>query len=112
MTDTRWVGAAAFLIAALLVATPPRGVDAFAQRSTALPVDVSLARSAARQDRQVPRAVVRRHYRQLRKALTAIPGEGFEDVVVLESADAVDALEILRPIGGHGNVPKERHPTL
>jgi hypothetical protein len=37
-----------------------------------------------------------------------MPREGFREVVILESAEDVDALEIRR----HGNVPKERHPTL
>jgi hypothetical protein len=37
-----------------------------------------------------------------------MPKEGFATVVVLESAEAVDALEIRR----QRNVPKERHPTL
>lgn len=74
----------------------------------AAPVGVSLARNAARSDRRVPEAVVRRHDRQLRRALEAMPKEGFATVVVLESAEEVDALEIRR----QRNVPKERHPTL
>ena len=55
--------------------------------------------------------IVRRHARQLRQALTAIQREGFATVVVLESAEEVDALEIDGP-RGQRNVPKERHPTL
>jgi predicted kinase len=74
----------------------------------ALPLEVSLARNARRRDRQVPASVIRRHDRQLRAALTKMPEEGFEEVVVLASAEEVDALEIRT----QRNVPKERHPTL
>jgi predicted kinase len=74
----------------------------------ALPLEVSLARNAQRPDRRVPASVVRRHDRQLRTALPRLSEEGFEEVVVLASADEVDALEIRT----QRNVPKERHPTL
>lgn len=60
----------------------------------ALPVEVSLARNSARTGRRVPATIVQRHDRQLRRALGEIPNEGFEAVVVLESAAEVDALEI------------------
>lgn len=60
------------------------------------PIEVSLAQNAARPDRQVPAGIVRRHDRQLRQALRTMPEEGFERVVVLDSAEEIDALEIDR----------------
>jgi predicted kinase len=74
----------------------------------ALPLEVSLARNQGRAERRVPPAIVRRHDRQLRRALGDIPDEGFQTIVVLESAADLDTLEIRR----QRNVPKERHPTL
>jgi predicted kinase len=74
----------------------------------ALPLEVSLARNAARADRRVPASVVRRHDRQLRTALAGMPNEGFAAVVVLSDPADVDALEVRT----QRNVPKERHPTL
>lgn len=74
----------------------------------AIPLEVSLARNAARSDRRVPPSVVRRHDRQLRSALAGMPKEGFETVVVLTDPAEVEALEVRT----QRNVPKERHPTL
>jgi predicted kinase len=74
----------------------------------AIPLEISLARNAARTDRRVPASVIRRHDRHLRSALAAMPNEGFEALVVLTDPADVAALEVRR----QRNVPKERHPAL
>jgi protein phosphatase len=74
----------------------------------ALPLEVSLARNAARGDRVVPTAAVRRQDRFLRQALPRLGEEGFAALVVLSHPDQVEALEIRT----QRNVPKERHPAL
>jgi protein phosphatase len=72
------------------------------------PVEVALARNAARKTGRVPASVVRRHDRQLRASLPRLREEGLATVVVLTDAGQVEALRIRR----QRNVPKERHPTL
>jgi predicted kinase len=74
----------------------------------AFPLEVSLARNAARTTGRVPAAVVRRHDRDLRKSLPRLVEEGYAMVVVLTEPGQDEALRIRR----QGNVPKERHPTL
>jgi protein phosphatase len=77
----------------------------------ALPVEISLARNAARADRRVPPSAVRRQDRYLRASLPRLGEEGYDAVVVPTNLDQVERLEVRR-IPGMANVPKERHPTL
>jgi protein phosphatase len=64
----------------------------------AVPLETCLERNLARTDRRVPPAAVRRQHRWLRDSLLSLPDEGFDPVVVLDSADAVAAarVEVLR----------------
>jgi predicted kinase len=67
-----------------------------ARRPTvAVVFDVSLERclqqNAARPDRRVPEAVVRRHQRELAHALTSLPDEGFTQVHVVHDQDTRQA---------------------
>jgi len=78
----------------------------------ALPVEVSLARNAARATGRVPSSAVRRQDGFLRSSLTRLGEEGYESVVVLSDPDQVERLEVRAGIRTQGNVPKERHPTL
>ncbi|MGH7534455.1 MAG: polynucleotide kinase-phosphatase, partial [Gemmatimonadales bacterium] len=77
----------------------------------ALPLEISLARTAARGDRRVPPSAVRRQDWFLRTSLARLGEEGYDAVVVLNTPDQVERLEVRR-IPGITNVPKERHPTL
>lgn len=57
---------------------------------------VCLARNAARPDRQFGTQVVRTHIQQLRRGLRSMRREGFRDVFILNTQQAVDALCIER----------------
>ena len=61
-----------------------------------LPEDVCHARNRGRADRQFGPHVVRNQTSQLRKGLRGLSREGFRYVYVLESAEAVEAVEIVR----------------
>ena len=74
----------------------------------AIPVEMSLERSAARSGRRVPTAAVRRQDRDLRRSLARLGDEGYVSVLVLFNPDQVDAFSVRT----QRNVPKERHPTL
>jgi protein phosphatase len=74
----------------------------------ALPLEVSLARNAARAERRVPASAIRRQDRFLRQSLPQLASEGYAAFVVLSDPDQVEALRIRR----QRNVPKERHPAL
>ena len=53
-------------------------------------------RNLARAHRNLPPSVVRTHVARMRRSLWAIDGEGFEQVVVLRSADEIDAARVER----------------
>ena len=53
-------------------------------------------RNLARADRTLPPSVVRTHVARMRRSLTVIDGEGFEQAVVLGSAAEVDAATVER----------------
>ena len=74
----------------------------------ALPLEVSLARNAGREQGRVPASAVRRQDRNLRASLPRLAEEGYATVVVLANPGQVEALRIRT----QRNVPKERHPTL
>jgi len=78
----------------------------------ALPVEISLARNAARARGRVPPSVVRRQDGFLRSSLPRLGEEGYISVVVLTDPDQVERLEVGAGIRTQRNVPKERHPTL
>ena len=63
-----------------------------------LPGAVVLARNAARHDRVVPEAAVRRQLAELARTLRAgrLETEGFASVVRLTDAAAVDAVRVVR----------------
>lgn len=54
-----------------------------------VPLDVCLARNAARGDRQVPEEAIRRQYKELRRSLDHLKKEGFRNVHVLTGEQAV-----------------------
>ncbi|MFC8273399.1 polynucleotide kinase-phosphatase [Streptomyces sp. NPDC057271] len=61
-----------------------------------LPEEVCLARNAARPDRaDMPRHVVQRHRRELRRSLRGLEREGFRKVHVLRGVEEVEAAEIV-----------------
>jgi len=63
-----------------------------------LPADVVLARNAGRRDRVVPAVAVRRQLAELRRALdgAGLAAEGFDEVYLIRSAEALDDLVLLR----------------
>ena len=62
-----------------------------------VPEEVCAERNARRPDRaELPRRVVRRHVRELRRSLRHLEREGFRKVHVLRGTDEVDAAEIVR----------------
>ncbi|MFF9915202.1 polynucleotide kinase-phosphatase [Streptomyces sp. NPDC013457] len=61
-----------------------------------LPEEVCQARNAARPDRSdMPRHVVQRHRRELRRSLRGLEREGFRKVHVLRSVEEVEAAEVV-----------------
>lgn len=61
-----------------------------------VPEQVCAARNAERPDRAaLPRHVVQRHQRELRRSLRGLEREGFRKVHVLHGADEIDAAEIV-----------------
>ena len=56
-----------------------------------LPLATCLERAAARPDRTVPAAAIRRHHARMRASLEGLGGEGFDRVLVLSSTQAVEA---------------------
>ncbi|QES47683.1 polynucleotide kinase-phosphatase [Streptomyces venezuelae] len=62
-----------------------------------LPEEVCAARNATRPDRAgLPRQVIQRHRRDLRRSLRGLEREGFRKVHVLRSVEEVDAAEVVR----------------
>ncbi|MEV5970165.1 polynucleotide kinase-phosphatase [Streptomyces sp. NPDC051921] len=61
-----------------------------------LPEEVCAARNAARPDRaHLPRHVIQRHRRELRRSLKGLEREGFRKVHVLRSVEEVEAAEVV-----------------
>ncbi|MDI9888125.1 polynucleotide kinase-phosphatase [Streptomyces sp. HNM0645] len=61
-----------------------------------MPEEVCAARNAARPDRaDMPRHVIQRHRRELRRSLRGLEREGFRKVHVLRSVEEADAAEIV-----------------
>ncbi|MFF3322735.1 polynucleotide kinase-phosphatase [Streptomyces sp. NPDC002889] len=61
-----------------------------------LPEDVCIARNAARPDRaDMPRHVIQRHRRELRRSLRGLEREGFRKVHILRSVGEADRAEIV-----------------
>ena len=75
----------------------------------ALPLEICLARNAARKDGRVPAAAVRRQDGWLRAGLATLTAEGFDDLHIIQTPEALDAVSIRRT---QRNVPKERRPAL
>jgi predicted kinase len=65
----------------------------------ALPVDVCLERNAARADRRLPPADIRRHHRLLMSSLDTLAEEGFSPVYRLDDAAAVEEARVERAPG-------------
>jgi protein phosphatase len=61
-----------------------------------LPLERCLAANAARPDRVVPAAVVRRQWRSMRRSLPYLAGEGFDAVHRFSSVDEVDRVKVTR----------------
>ncbi|MFI1470425.1 polynucleotide kinase-phosphatase [Streptomyces wuyuanensis] len=62
-----------------------------------MPEEVCAARNAARPDRaDMPRHVIQRHRRELRRSLRGLEREGFRKVHVLRSVEEAEAAEIVR----------------
>ncbi len=56
-----------------------------------LPLATCLERNAARTDRRLPPAAIRRQHARMRKSLDGLAGEGFDPIVVLSNIAAVEA---------------------
>ena len=61
-----------------------------------LPLATCLERNAVRADRRLPPAATRRQHARMRDSLDRLAGEGFEPVVVLATAEDMDALSVER----------------
>ena len=59
-----------------------------------LPLALCLERNAARADRRLPPASIRRQHQRMRGSLDGLAAEGFDPLVVLATPQAVDALRI------------------
>lgn len=60
----------------------------------AVPLEAALAQNAGRRDRLVPPSVIGRQDRALRTSLASLPGEGFDQVLVLTTPGAVARAKI------------------
>lgn len=78
----------------------------------AIPLEVSLARNAARPEGRVPSSAVRRQDAFLRASLPRLREEGYASLVVLTEPDQVERLVVRAGLRTQRNVPKERHPAL
>jgi protein phosphatase len=61
-----------------------------------LPLAVCLDRNAARTDRRVPSATIRRQHARMRASLPELGNEGFSQVVTLTSPEEVEAVLVRR----------------
>jgi protein phosphatase len=61
-----------------------------------LPLATCLERNAARTDRRLPPASIRRQHARMRASLDGLAAEGFEPVVVLSTIDSVEATSLER----------------
>jgi protein phosphatase len=59
-----------------------------------LPLALCLERNAARADRRLPPASIRRQHQRMRGSLDGLAAEGFDPLVVLARPEAVEALRI------------------
>lgn len=59
-----------------------------------LPLATCLERNAARADRQLPPAAIRRQHARMRASLDGLAAEGFEPLVVLSRPDEADAVVV------------------
>jgi protein phosphatase len=59
-----------------------------------LPLALCLERNAARADRRLPPASIRRQHQRMRGSLDGLAAEGFDPLVVLATPQAVEALRI------------------
>ncbi|MDP9250435.1 MAG: AAA family ATPase, partial [Chloroflexota bacterium] len=63
-----------------------------------LPLEVCLERNAARSDRRVPAAAVRRQQAAMRASVAGLGGEGFDPVWRFSSAEEVSSATVERPV--------------
>jgi predicted kinase len=68
----------------------------------ALPVTVCLERNAARRDRRLPPAAIRRQHRLLRASLDSLPEEGFSQVHQLDDTASVAEARVDRSLAQAG----------
>jgi protein phosphatase len=61
-----------------------------------LPLATCLERNAARVDRRLPPASIRRQHARMRESLDGLPAEGFDPILVLTTVEAVEATRIER----------------
>jgi predicted kinase len=61
-----------------------------------LPLATCLERNASRTDRRLPPAAIRRQHARMRESLPLLSSEGFEPIIVLPTAEAVEAVGIRR----------------
>jgi protein phosphatase len=61
-----------------------------------LPLATCLERNAARVDRRLPPASIRRQHARMRESLDGLAAEGFEPIVVLTTPEAVEATKVER----------------
>jgi protein phosphatase len=59
-----------------------------------VPLETCLERNAARTDRRLPPAAIRRQHARMRASLDGLEAEGFHPVVVLSTTEAVDAVGV------------------
>lgn len=74
-----------------------------------LPLSICLDRNAARTDRHVPPAAIRRQHGRMRASLDGLAAEGFEPVVVLSTAEAAEGISVERGRGLAGNEMPRRN---
>ena len=61
-----------------------------------LPLTVCLERNAARADRRVPPAAIRRQHARMRTSLVGLAAEGFDPICILSSSAAVEEFTVER----------------
>ena len=59
-----------------------------------LPLATCLERNAARTDRRLPPAAIRRQHARMRASLDGLAAEGFNPLVMLSSAEEIEAVVV------------------
>jgi protein phosphatase len=73
-----------------------------------LPLEVCIARDRTRSGRSVGRSVISRQWQSLQRSLPGLAEEGFQDIFLIDSAEAQDQLEVELTASGSSSSRPDR----